>query len=135
MQALFRLLFEEFNLLFFDFIVRCFLFLASEVVDFEPMWYAPRYLANALSKSSIKRSTSFSILLSYLSYIMLSMYKANKGVVVVVVDTRCYIITFVIIEAVMAAQSSFEGGGTGGAVRRYFWRGVLSKLLLDNSSF
>ena len=34
-------------------------------------------------------------------------------------DTRCYIITFVIIEAVMAAQSSFEftsvvGGGGGG---------------------
>ena len=38
-------------------------------------------------------------------------------------DTRCYIITFVIIEAVMAAQSSFEStsvvGGAGG-VRRYF---------------
>ena len=36
----------------------------------------------------------------------------------ILVDTRCYIITFVIIEAVMAAQSSFEftsvvGGGGG----------------------
>ena len=34
----------------------------------------------------------------------------------ILLDTRCYIITFVIIEAVMAAQSSFEftsvvGGG------------------------
>ena len=39
----------------------------------------------------------------------------------ILLDTRCYIITFVIIEAVMAAQSSFEftsvvgGGGGGGA--------------------
>ena len=47
----------------------------------------------------------------------------------ILLDTRCYIITFVIIEAVMAAQSSFEftsvfkeeagwvidrGGGGGG---------------------
>ena len=42
----------------------------------------------------------------------------------ILVDTRCYIITFVIIEAVMAAQSSFEFtsvvGGVG--VRRYFER-------------
>ena len=38
----------------------------------------------------------------------------------ILLDTRCYIITFVIIEAVMAAQSSFEftsvvGGGGGNA--------------------
>ena len=40
----------------------------------------------------------------------------------ILLDTRCYIITFFIIEAVMAAQSSFEftsvvgrgGGGEGG---------------------
>ena len=38
MQALFRLLFEAFNLLFFDFFLYSFLFLASEVLDFEPMW-------------------------------------------------------------------------------------------------
>ena len=38
MQALFRLLFEAFNLLFFDFFLCSFLFLASEVLDFEPMW-------------------------------------------------------------------------------------------------
>ena len=38
MQALFRLLFEAFNLLFFDFFLCSFLFLASEVLDFEAMW-------------------------------------------------------------------------------------------------
>ena len=39
MRALFRLLFEAFNLLFFDFFfLSSFLFLASEVLDFEPMW-------------------------------------------------------------------------------------------------
>ena len=38
MQALFRLLFEAFNLLFFDFFLCSFLFLASEVLNFEPMW-------------------------------------------------------------------------------------------------
>ena len=37
----------------------------------------------------------------------------------ILLDTRCYIITFVIIEAVMAAQSSFDftsavGAGEGG---------------------
>ena len=39
----------------------------------------------------------------------------------ILLDTRCYIITFVIIEAVMAAQSSFEFTSVvGGGVRRYF---------------
>ena len=47
MQALFRLLFEACNLLFFDFFLCFFLSLASEVLDFEPMWLAPRYLAKS----------------------------------------------------------------------------------------
>ena len=67
----------------------------------------------------------------------------------------CYIITFVIIEAVMAAQSSFEftsvvGGGGGGVCDVIFkitegvlelicfvleGGGVLSTFLLDNTSF
>ena len=70
----------------------------------------------------------------------------------ILLDTRCYIITFVIIEAVMAAQSSFEftsvvGGGGGcdvifhiteGGLELFFCfggGGVLSKFLLDNSIF
>ena len=35
MQSLFRLLFEAFNLPFFDFFLCSFLFLASEVLDFD----------------------------------------------------------------------------------------------------
>ena len=38
MQDLFRLLLEAFNFLFFDFFLCSFPFLASEVLDFEPMW-------------------------------------------------------------------------------------------------
>ena len=38
----------------------------------------------------------------------------------ILLDTKCYIITFVIIEAVMAAQSSFEFISVVGGVRRYF---------------
>ena len=68
----------------------------------------------------------------------------------ILLDTRCYIITFVIIEAVMAARSSFEftsvtgcnvifniTEGGGGVITNFFCfgGGVLSKFLLENSSF
>ena len=51
-----------------------------------------------------------------------AMYGSSQAINILL-DTRCYIIAFVIIEAVMAAQSSFEFSsvvGGGGGVRRYF---------------
>ena len=83
MQALFRLLFEAFNLLFFDFFS-----LLLSLSGFRSF----RFLASVVSTPMLCKC-----------FVLIFNQAIN-----ILLDTRCYIITFVIIEAVMAAQSSFE---------------------------